>query len=366
MPPTLRRVIIFDDEPYQLELRRLQAEAMLGKLARRGAISFDESYNPDDQVVACTQRVAVLELLAEDPDVLLLADMTADSRGPHAGNIGARLVRAVAQHPSTAQTTRRVMWSKHNVSGITDDLRRWTHAFALYDMQGEDDLADAVLHAYGTEDQPWTRPLEFPAARTPERWSDDVRAIIEELVDEPLEGDDLIAVRLGQRVPRAEINLALDRMQGDHRPSVQDFLDQVRRDRRLRSIEDAEDLVRLRIAPLAADQVPDPIRPQECESALAFRAELLTERPDSHRDLTWLTAAEDELLAKFLSLYRPAAQLHAAAENARVQAIQKILGGPFEDDLPHPEWAATAQRLGLGKEDLAYALWTMADVQMSR
>lgn len=366
MPSTLRRAIIFDDEPYQLELRRLQAEAILGRLARRKKIAFDDSYDPDDQVVACTRRIEVVELLAEDPEALLLADMTADSRGPDAGNIGARLVRAVAQHPATAQTTRRVMWSKHNVSGITDDLRRWTHAFALYDMHGEDDLADAILHAYGTEDQPWIGPLEFPAARTPERWSDDVRAIIEELVDKPLDGDDLIAVRLGQRVPRAEINLALDRMQGEHRPSVQDFLDQVRRDRHLRSIEDAEDLVRLRIAPLAADQVPDPIRPQECDSALAFRAELITERPDSYREVTWLTAAEDELLAKFLSLYQPLLPRNRAALNARVQAIQKILGGPFEDDLPHPEWAETTQRLGLGKDDLAYGLWTMADVQMSR
>jgi len=359
MPVTIDSCIVFDDDEWRARHREEQVDSMLGRLAAQDIVEFT-----GDAVLRCTKRGEVLEAVTDATSPLLISDMSGDSSA-NLGNIGARLVRAVAQHEVGRPKTWRILWSQHHVISVTDRLRRYVHAFAAYRPDSATDLAEATKHAIGI-DEPWTTAEEFPAARPVDAWQHDLAARVTELVGEPILGDDRVALRLAQRVARPEIERELRRIQEPHRANVADFISAVRTMHGLPSPEDAHALVRQLIGPVSRDLPVDSIHPDHCDAALACRTNLRATRNDrEYLAVTWLTPAEDELLATFLRLYGPqVSRLRAGADRAKIDVIHNIIGTPL--DPPDPEYQAATESLGVDNTDLAYAIWTLVDTHALR
>lgn len=375
-------VFLFDDSELELRLRGQEAERALGRLAREGAITLD-----GDGVRGFSRRVELLEALGdlpEDRDVVLLSDLFSDVI-EGAGNIGYRLTRAVAQHPTHGERVRRVMWSRFSFADVTDGTAPWVHAFAAYHPDSYEALAEAILHAIDPGTTVGDATAVFPKALPMEYWSDRVRILVEELVGEPQVGDDRIVAMLARRVPTLEINQMLGRIKVSHRSSVIAFLNAVQEYNRLAT----PDAARARVLGgmsrnLSVHQVSDGLPFAELDEAITYRTELLEQvqgdRPQggpaetaawlaeahaAYLAITWLTPAEDALLGGFLELYAPLVEeLHRNAGNARVLAIQKIIGTEFDE--PLPAWVALKEDLGLDELDLSYATLTLADVRVGR
>jgi hypothetical protein len=366
MAPGIDRCIVFDDNPDQLRYRVDQVDRMLGRLIRAGELDLRET-----EVSGHSRRVEVLEELQDcdgDAPALLLADMAAE-QSRFRGNIGARLVRAIAQHPQIGASTYRIVWSRQTVTSVTDELARWTHATATYMADSTESLADAVRHAL-------SRPVgdpdsrQFPAARTVAQWEADVRDAVEELVGEEnrLEGDDIIAQRLFEGVTDDSINERLARIETPHHPNAMAFVKAVQAHNGLSSPEEARRLIEDVMGPVAEDRVDDAIYPAICDSAWDFVTTLKERELEygAYLATTWLTPGEEELMSTFLSLYKAeTAKAHGNNQHARTAAVNRILGITPGGTGTHL-FTAAAERLALGTPDLAYALWTMTDIQANR
>lgn len=361
MPELISACLVFDDNESHLQRRLQQVNRALVRLSGDKVIEF-----AGDEPLGFTTRAEVLEHAVDSENALVIADMYSDIRGG-SGNIGARVMRALAQHPERTGRTWRIMWSRHSVDAVTDAMAPYVHAFTAYDPSPDNPaaLADAIRHGLGGHVQ----PRVFPAALPMDQWSDRLRVVLEKLVHEPMRGDERIAPMIKRGAPSAEINEELARIEGPHRPNVMSFVSAVRDnpDRPLASAEAAHEFILREMEPVAVHQISDGLLPAECDAALKHRPRLLsqTENFAGYLATTWLTAEEDELLHTFLYLYGPRVEdLHGGAENARYQAINEIIGTALDD--PLPEWQAAKTRLGLDETDLSYALLTLADVRISR
>lgn len=358
-PQRISACLVFDDDESHLRWRLQQVDRMLLRLTRDKVIEF-----AGEEPIGCTTRAEVLEHAVDSADALIIADLYSDIRDG-SGNIGARVMRALAQHPERTGRTWRIMWSKHSVDAVTDAMAPYVHAFAAYDPDSHIALGDAVRHALDGHEQ----PRVFPAAQPMEQWSDRLRVVLEKLVSDPMPGDERIAPMMKRGAPTVEINEELARIEGPHRRNVMAFVSAVRDhpDRPLTNPEAAHARILREMEPVAVHQVSDGLLPAECDAALAYRPKLLSQTP-RHVDYlatTWLTAQEDELLHTFLYLYGPRVEnLNAGAENARYQAVNEIIGTALDE--PLPEWQAAKARLEMDETDLSHALLTLADVRVSR
>ena len=132
--------------------------------------------------IATTSRAEVLDLVSRADSYLLVADMTS-TRG--LGNIGARLMRAVAQRPEIGERGRRIIFSRYNVNSVLDGLRPFVHAFCAFsDVEDNaENLYRAIRHALALDGE-WTEPLAFPALQPVDEWEAEVQTVLEELVGE--------------------------------------------------------------------------------------------------------------------------------------------------------------------------------------
>lgn len=392
MPPTVNRCLLFDNDAAELRNRLRDARDVLEYLHNKGAVVFAHPFE-EPHFWGFTRRDEVLDELLHTPDALLIADLTDDGGGAFAGNIGARLIRAVAQRPETRDLTRRVVWSKHNIESVAQDVLRWAHAFALQDASdGVEYLSEAIVRALAP-DSDNDAPRVFPGVRSHDQLSNEIKARLGQLVKEIRNGDSLIAIRLAQDIDRsliaAELELSKPRLIKP-RSSVNKFLEQVQTDQGMSSKE-AEDEIRRVMRPYAVDHVPDAIKADQCRQALAIRRNLVEEYPDGrHRDQTWLTAEEDELAATFLALFARGVKdrkITRPHEERQTNAlIQEILGVEGVLD-PHPEWVAACERfrstrddiqasdieadnrrqaLKVGRETLSYVVWSLIDFRRRR
>lgn len=358
MPPQpISACLVFDDDDSHLRWRLQQVNRMLVRLSHSGDIDFTGG-----DPTGCTTRSELLEHVADSDHALVIADLFSDIRDG-SGNIGARVMRAIAKHPECSGRTWRIMWSKHSVDAVTDAVAPYVHAFAAYDPDSHGPLGDAVRHALGDHAQ----PRVFPAAQPMDRWHDRLRIVLEKLVTEPMPGDERIAPMMKRGAPPQEINQELDRIEGPHRRNVMAFVTAVRERWELATPEEAHARIHREMEPVAVHQISDGLPSAECDAALRYRPRLLAQTTGKEQYLatTWLTADEDELLHTFLYLYGPRVEsLQAGAHNARSQAVNDIIGTALDE--PLPEWRAAKDRLGLDEVDLSYALLTLADVRITR
>jgi hypothetical protein len=362
----IAKCVVFDHDRHRLELRLREVDRVLGALARR---SPPHIAILDDNLLGRTRKADVLgdviDHQASGAAVLVIADFAAD-RNRYVGNIGARLIRALAQHPVAGPGTRRIVWSPQTCVKLTEALAPWVHATATYSTGANASLADAVRHAVALG---WSKPREFPDARSVEEWRRDVLDRVAELVGDPgsMPGDDLIALSLFDGTPDVEINRQLQSLAAGHRPSTMAFVTAVKRHARLASTEAARRHIEDMISDVAEDRIDDGIHPEICEAARSRRAAAIGDAVthDEYLARTWLTPAEDELMATFLKLYRTgASNVHRNNANRLTGIVNDILGTSGRQGAP--EWGAACERLGLGIPDLAHALWTITDLDAPR
>src|SRR4051812_46109639 len=125
MPRTIDACFVFDDHEAHLELRRRDVEAALQTLVDQGELSWA------GEVRTATSRADLLwELQGLDPreaqTVLVVSGLFADA-ALQSGAIGARLLRAIAQHPIWGPRTLRVVLTRHAVEPVLDQLHRFVH-----------------------------------------------------------------------------------------------------------------------------------------------------------------------------------------------------------------------------------------------
>jgi hypothetical protein len=370
MPPAdISRIIVFDDDVHQLHYRARQVSGVATRLLARDILQLK-----DGDVVKCARRgeaqEAIVDCLDDDPQarVLLIADMAAE-RNPFRGNVGARLVRGVAQRERTQTAVVRIVWTKQAVATIVEDLRPWLHATVAYSGDSTGDLADAVTYVLSGD---FAGPRAFPEARAIERWRDDVRIRLEDLVG-PTEtypqgrvcpADDVIALHIVQNYPDQAINAILKRTAGS-RAHVTGFLNAVQHKHRLGSPEEARRKVEEDFLDTAEEHVADAITPDVINVASACLTESLAYCDDDQKArTTWLTLDELKLAVYFIQRYQQrVARLHGGNVSDRTAAINDLIGTPFKPtDRGLDE---TMQQLRLGLDDLAYALWTLKDVQQT-
>lgn len=343
--------VVFDDDTDVLPTRARLADQALGELARKGILELE------GDVVAVRTRRDFLDRIRGSQDCLAIADM--HGRRSHAGNIGARMLRAISEHDVCATTTRRVLWTRHDHPEIERDMGPYAHAIAHFAATDHRPLVAAVEHI--ARAQPGAPLQTFPPVRDVVSWEHELRRRLEWLTDNDVKpGDERIALEVYHRVPDNLINTTLDRAADiPHRVNVNKLLHTIVDAGRASSVGDARELLIEEVGPVAQERATDQLHPEVVVDADKSLTLLRDYDADERRALTWLSERLERVARRFITSYNEAPKKTGRKESPGL-AFRAV-----DIALTDPAYVQLKGELELTDSDLTYALWTLSDTRKS-
>lgn len=325
--PRFDRIIVFDADRASDSGRLEDAHAVLADAVGTEDVA---------EWVVATERARCLDALARPGSSLLITDVYGSD--VRSGPRGARLMRAVAQHPQHGRRTRRVL-VHHYTQTIPDWSVDWVHAVVASDR------FDRAVFRAGL-----SRALREDTHGVPLNHDDDVGAQLRKFGQLPIEDADVpTAIRVFERA----IGVTLPRSTGAETPAERDLLGRIMVSGAATDPRDARHRLTqaMSLSGYAERGYPsDRIAPEV--AYLARRATAERPRQELTRQSTWLTPDEDRLAQGFL--------------RGLDEVLRHDHGGLFARDAVHAALASEQYRrtrdvLGMDDADTVYAVWTLVD-----
>lgn len=349
----IERILVFDDQRQWAAYRRDKVAEAVRQLDEAGLV---EKIPQIDDV---SNRNECLNLATAGQRVLLVADMHSE-RNPWRGNIGARLLRAIATN--AVDDVWRVLWTMYDHPTVISDMVPYVNSFVFYDPTDDSRLADGIRHALSGKPgevpcRPFVQDLDVQARHR--LWNERITELL--IPGEPLkENDRLAAAGVLSARPDTVTNQMLakaykDATDLDRRhicPNVDDLLTRIAAHDKAHARERLQEA----LGPLSQERASDLVVPWVIDTADRQRGPSYRRT----RRTTGLKEEEDELARVFIDVYKRlrdgapnGKRLHASSETRKCMLVDEAIQ---DDDVQEQ-----MQSGGLAEEDLSYALWTFVD-----
>lgn len=345
------RCVVFDLDGNEAFLREERAIEALELLAEQGVRLHDGGpLGAAIPVGIARTRSEVQTAAANATSSLLLLDMT---QPPYAGNVGARVARAIASRPEVAAKTWRVIWTRHHWTEIFGGLDGYVHSIVRYEPAGTNltELCDGIAHAISQPPAAREDTVAFPAVRTPTERTARLEEAIQELAGECMRGDIEIAAAIcHNNVLDSRINAQLAQIGPPRRESVQSFLQAIKDNNRATSKQHARDRVREECADWVVADVMDRVTPSVADAACRALEQGGGMPVERLLDQTWLLPDELSLARAFREDYRPRVENAHVGSESHWRAVNEAMDS-----------VCGADAGAILRGDLSYTLHSLSD-----